>query len=105
MIFRDRTHVAREPLGWLSYINVLSFPILLITFSFFFFSLHFSCWSMVGKVGGKQQISLGFGCGFHGIAVHEIGHALGMCSVFLSLTMFPFSGRQVTHVFGPTVPY
>ena len=28
-------------------------------------------------MGGKQQISLGFGCITHGIAVHEIGHALG----------------------------
>ncbi|CAH3104394.1 unnamed protein product [Pocillopora meandrina] len=37
------------------------------------------CYSRgIGRVGGKQQISLGFGCITHGIAVHEIGHALGM---------------------------
>jgi hypothetical protein len=35
------------------------------------------CWSMVGKQGGKQVISLALGCGF-GAAVHEIGHALGL---------------------------
>ena len=42
-------------------------------------SLYFllRCWSQVGRTGRKQQISLGFGCGYHGIAVHEIGHALG----------------------------
>ncbi|XP_078357411.1 zinc metalloproteinase nas-6-like [Oculina patagonica] len=36
------------------------------------------CYSTsVGRSGYKQQISLGFGCATHGVAVHEIGHALG----------------------------
>jgi hypothetical protein len=35
------------------------------------------CWSRVGRIGGKQVISLGPGCGF-GQAVHEIGHAVGL---------------------------
>ncbi|MDF3017947.1 MAG: nas, partial [Thermomicrobiales bacterium] len=35
------------------------------------------CWSHVGMQGGRQDISLGTGCGF-GPAVHEIGHAAGL---------------------------
>jgi hypothetical protein len=35
------------------------------------------CWSHVGRSGGKQQLSLGLGCWSKGIAMHEIGHALG----------------------------
>ena len=35
------------------------------------------CWSSVGMQGGRQDISIGSGCGF-GAAVHEIGHAVGL---------------------------
>lgn len=28
--------------------------------------------------GGHQRISLGFGCFTTGVAIHEIGHALGL---------------------------
>jgi Astacin (Peptidase family M12A) len=35
------------------------------------------CWSQVGRVGKKQVISLGQGCGL-GSAIHEIGHSLGL---------------------------
>ncbi|XP_057307438.1 zinc metalloproteinase nas-4-like [Hydractinia symbiolongicarpus] len=35
------------------------------------------CLSYVGRQRGKQQISLGRGCGTKGVAVHEIMHALG----------------------------
>ncbi|RMX55571.1 hypothetical protein pdam_00001722, partial [Pocillopora damicornis] len=35
------------------------------------------CWSYVGRTGRKQQLSLASGCWYHGIVIHEIGHALG----------------------------
>ncbi|KAJ1357267.1 Astacin (Peptidase M12A), partial [Parelaphostrongylus tenuis] len=36
------------------------------------------CWSHIGRIGGQQLLSLGAGCEHIGIAVHEIGHALGL---------------------------
>merc|ERR1719436_119708 len=36
-----------------------------------------ACWSYVGRIGGKQQLSLGEGCPDTGVVVHEIMHALG----------------------------
>ncbi|XP_057298333.1 zinc metalloproteinase nas-4-like [Hydractinia symbiolongicarpus] len=35
------------------------------------------CWSYIGRSGGKQQVSLGQGCEYKSVAVHEIMHALG----------------------------
>ena len=50
-----------------------------------FFVLSCSCWSFVGDLKlGKQQISIGSFCYFHGIVVHEIGHALGMKDLWTS---------------------
>lgn len=41
------------------------------------FECQVGCWSQVGRRSGKQVISLGTGCGL-GVAIHEIGHALGL---------------------------
>ncbi|XP_059208269.1 high choriolytic enzyme 1-like [Centropristis striata] len=35
------------------------------------------CFSSLGRTGGRQVLSLGQGCLYHGIIQHEINHALG----------------------------
>ncbi|UMM39756.1 hypothetical protein L5515_016668 [Caenorhabditis briggsae] len=36
------------------------------------------CWSNVGRVGGRQLVSIGYGCDSLGIISHETLHALGL---------------------------
>ena len=35
------------------------------------------CWSYIGRIGGRQELSLGNGCGVNP-ARHELGHAVGL---------------------------
>jgi Astacin (Peptidase family M12A) len=42
-----------------------------------YFTSEGGCWSLVGRQGGEQKISLGDGC-TAGNAIHEIGHTVGL---------------------------
>lgn len=45
---------------------------------FSLYNLIDRCWSLIGRVGGEQKLSLGRGCEQTGTAIHEILHALGV---------------------------
>ncbi|GFY68878.1 astacin-like metalloprotease toxin 2 [Trichonephila inaurata madagascariensis] len=36
------------------------------------------CWSIIGRNGGQQNLSLGNGCAWVGLVIHELGHAIGL---------------------------
>ena len=48
-----------------------------VTIYIFTFSLTFRCFSSIGRVGGRQVVSLHDNCKYRGKVVHEILHALG----------------------------
>ena len=37
----------------------------------------YRCLSYIGRIGGPQTISIGGGCAYKGIVMHEMFHALG----------------------------
>ena len=41
----------------------------------------FRCWSKIGRSGGAQSLSLGRGCEYVGVVLHEVMHALGEYNV------------------------
>ncbi|GFR07796.1 meprin A subunit alpha, partial [Trichonephila clavata] len=36
------------------------------------------CWSIIGRNRGVQNLSLGYGCAYVGLVIHELGHAIGL---------------------------
>ncbi|KAJ1353622.1 Astacin (Peptidase M12A) [Parelaphostrongylus tenuis] len=36
------------------------------------------CWAHLGRIGGTQFMSLGDGCGYIGLGLHELGHTIGL---------------------------
>ena len=38
------------------------------------------CFSTIGRLGGKQDLSIGGGCAYKGTVLHEVMHALGKVS-------------------------
>ena len=44
----------------------------------------FRCWSKMGRVGGAQLLSLGSGCGYVGVIIHELMHSIGKYILILT---------------------
>ena len=42
----------------------------------------FRCWSRIGRVGGGQPLSLGSGCEYVGVIMHELMHSIGKYNLY-----------------------
>jgi len=62
---------------WMRYVPCLKFVQRTSHRNYVSFFAGGGCYSMVGRVGGQQKISIGRGCEYLHTVVHEIGHALG----------------------------
>ncbi|KAL9973499.1 hypothetical protein ACROYT_G019968 [Oculina patagonica] len=62
---------------WMKYVPCLKFVPRTSHANYVSFFAGGGCYSMVGRVGGQQKISIGRGCEYLHTVVHEIGHALG----------------------------
>jgi len=81
VITSSNQHASRQIAGamgeWMTKVPCLKFVRRTNQNSYLSFFSGGGCYSMVGRQGGKQALSIGRGCEHHGVIVHEIGHALG----------------------------
>lgn len=88
LIFRRRPVIVHNARNWLANCHkrllrskiTKDFKVCNISFcTHVHYAYLFRCFSYVGRSGsGAQKLSLGFECFYKGIAIHEIGHALGL---------------------------
>ena len=67
---RKTTSISSKAVGKLPITASLASPVLI-------YLPNIRCYSSVGMVGGGQGVSIGSGCEYKGIVIHEIFHALG----------------------------
>lgn len=77
--YADRAVIQRAMNHWMERVKCLQF-IPRTSSRYLSFFRGGGCYSMVGRQPGRgaQRISIGNGCAYLGVVVHEIGHALGL---------------------------
>ncbi|KAL9973504.1 hypothetical protein ACROYT_G019973 [Oculina patagonica] len=78
--YNDRAVIQRAMAHWMERVKCLRFVQRSSQSRYLSFFSGGGCYSMVGRQpgSGPQKISIGRGCGYLGVVVHEIGHALGL---------------------------